>query len=152
MDTATTASGARAAALTVFLALALFVLCLTAIMLLAEEYKSLFSCMEEDKGNCPLSKPVLNPHCGCLGDAPGCHGARFCGGLRSHGRPSFQWSIHDFIFIQLITQHFIQNYEAILLQDLLAISSISSLPLCWMEEHYVLLDKRLFKMYHGFQT
>ncbi len=54
MDTATTASGTGAATFTAFLALAFFVLCLTAIMSLAEEYKSLFSRTEEDKGNCPL--------------------------------------------------------------------------------------------------
>ena len=54
VDTVTTASSAGAAACTAFLALALFVLCLTAIMSLAEEYKSLFSRMEEDKCNCPL--------------------------------------------------------------------------------------------------
>jgi hypothetical protein len=70
VDTATTASGAGAAAFTTFLALTLFVLCLMAIMMLAEEYKSLFSCVEEDKG--------LNPHCGCLGDAPRRRGACFC--------------------------------------------------------------------------
>ncbi len=69
-----------AAAFTAFLVLAFFVLCLTVIMSLAEEYESLFSCTEEDKGNCPLSKPVLNPHCGCLGDNPICHGTHFCGG------------------------------------------------------------------------
>ncbi len=54
MDTATIASGTGAAAFTAFLALVLFVLCLTAIMSLAEEYKSLFSRTEEEKGNCPL--------------------------------------------------------------------------------------------------
>jgi hypothetical protein len=54
VDMATTASGAGAAAFMVFLALALFVLSLMVIMLLPEEYKSLFSCMEEDNGNCPL--------------------------------------------------------------------------------------------------
>jgi hypothetical protein len=43
------------------LALALFVLCLTAIVLLTEEYKSLFSCTEEDKGNCPLLNQFLIP-------------------------------------------------------------------------------------------
>jgi hypothetical protein len=111
---ATTACGARAAAFTVFLALVLFVLCLMAIMLLAEEYESLFSCMEEDKGNCSLLKPVLNPHCGCLGDAPGRHGARFYGERRSYTRPSFQWSIHVTISIRLITHHFIQMHDAIL--------------------------------------
>jgi hypothetical protein len=80
VDTATTASGARAAAFMAFLVLALFVLCLMAIMLLAEEYESLFSCMEEDKGNRPLSKPVLDPHCRCLGDGPIYRGTHFCGG------------------------------------------------------------------------
>jgi hypothetical protein len=79
VDSATTASGAGAVAFTAFLVLALFILCLTAIMLLAEEYKSLFSCMEEDKGDCPLLKPVPDPHCGCLGDATGCCGTCFLG-------------------------------------------------------------------------
>jgi hypothetical protein len=49
-DMATTASGPGAAAFMAFLA----DLCLMAIMSLAEEYKSLSSRMEEDKGNCPL--------------------------------------------------------------------------------------------------
>jgi hypothetical protein len=48
--TATTASGSGAAAFMAFLV----VLCLMAIMSLAEEYESLSSCMEDDKGNCPL--------------------------------------------------------------------------------------------------
>jgi hypothetical protein len=30
-------------------------------MTLAEEYKSLFSCMEEDKGNCPLMNQFSIP-------------------------------------------------------------------------------------------
>jgi hypothetical protein len=59
--TATIASGAVAAAFAVFLALALFVFCLMAIMLLAKEYKSLFSCTKEDKGNGPLSNQFLIP-------------------------------------------------------------------------------------------
>jgi hypothetical protein len=80
---ATTASSARAAAVIAFLALAHFVLCLTVIMLLAEEYESLFSRTEEDKGICSLSKPVLDPHCGCLGDDPICHGTHFRGGAIS---------------------------------------------------------------------
>jgi hypothetical protein len=54
VDTATTTSGAGAAAFTAFLALEFFVLCLTAIISLAKEYKSLFSCMEKDTGNCLL--------------------------------------------------------------------------------------------------
>ena len=54
VGTATTTSSASAAVFTAFLDLALFVLCLMAIMSLAEEYKSLFYCTEEDKGNCPL--------------------------------------------------------------------------------------------------
>jgi hypothetical protein len=61
VDTAPTTRGTRAAAFTVFLALALFVLCLTAILLLAEEYKSLFSCTEKDKGDCPLSNQFMIP-------------------------------------------------------------------------------------------
>jgi hypothetical protein len=50
VDTATTASGTGAAAFMAFLA----VLCLTAIMSLAEECKSLSSRTEEEKGNRPL--------------------------------------------------------------------------------------------------
>jgi hypothetical protein len=61
VDMATTASSARAAASLALLALALFVLCLTAIMLLAEEYESLVSCMEKDKGDCPLSNQFSIP-------------------------------------------------------------------------------------------
>jgi hypothetical protein len=61
VDTATTTSSTGAAAFRAFLALAIFVLCLTAIMSLAEEYKSLFSCTEEDKGNCPLLNQFLIP-------------------------------------------------------------------------------------------
>ncbi len=57
MDTATTDSGAGAAAYMAFLE----VLCLTAIVSLAEEYKSLSSCREEDKGNCPLLNQFLIP-------------------------------------------------------------------------------------------
>jgi hypothetical protein len=82
VDRATTAS-ARAAAFMAFLVLALFALYLTVIMSLAEEYESLLSCTEEDKGNCPLSKPVLDTQCGCLGDNPICHGTHFCGGVIS---------------------------------------------------------------------
>jgi hypothetical protein len=83
VDIATTARGARVAAFTAFLLLALFVLCLMVIILLAEEYESLFSRTEEDKGNCPLSKTVLDPHYGCLGDDPICRGTHFCGGAIS---------------------------------------------------------------------
>jgi hypothetical protein len=61
VDTATTASGARVTAFTAFLVLALFIFCWTAIMLLAEEYKNLFSSMEEEKGNCPLSNQFSIP-------------------------------------------------------------------------------------------
>jgi hypothetical protein len=57
VDTAATASGAGAAAFTAFLV----VFCLTAIMSPAEDYESLSSCMEEDKGNCPLSNQFLIP-------------------------------------------------------------------------------------------
>jgi hypothetical protein len=57
VDTAT----AGDAAFIAFLVLALFVLCLTAITLLAEEYKSLLSHTEEDKGNCPLYNQFLIP-------------------------------------------------------------------------------------------
>jgi hypothetical protein len=83
VDTAITASGARAAAFMAFLVLVLFVLCLTVIMSLAEEYESLFSRTEGDNGNRPLSKPVLNLHCGCLGDDPICRGTHFRGGAIS---------------------------------------------------------------------
>jgi hypothetical protein len=61
LDTATTANGTGAAAFKAFLVLALIVLCLTAIMSLAEEYKSLFPSTEEDKGNCPFLDQFLIP-------------------------------------------------------------------------------------------
>jgi hypothetical protein len=61
----------RGTAFTVFLALALFVLCLTAIMLLAEECMSLFSCTEEDKGDCPLSTQFSIPTVAALMMPPG---------------------------------------------------------------------------------
>jgi hypothetical protein len=54
LDTATTASGGGAAAFAGFLVLALFILCLVAIMSLAEEYKSLSPRTEKDKSNSPL--------------------------------------------------------------------------------------------------
>jgi hypothetical protein len=57
VDTATTTSGAEAAAFMAFLA----VLCLTAIMSLAKEYESLSSHMEVDKGNCSLLNQFLIP-------------------------------------------------------------------------------------------
>jgi hypothetical protein len=57
VDMATNTSGAGATAFTAFLA----VLCLTAIMSLAEEYKSLSSCTEEDKGDFPLLNQFLIP-------------------------------------------------------------------------------------------
>ncbi len=62
VDTATTASGAGAAAFMTFLA----VLCLTAIMSLAEEYESLSSHTEEDKGNRPLLNQFLIPSVAAL--------------------------------------------------------------------------------------
>jgi hypothetical protein len=105
VGTATTASGAGAATFMVSLDLALFVLCLMAIMLLAEENESLFSCMEEYKGNCPLSNKFLIPTVAALVMPPA--------GQRSHRCPSFQWSIHDTISIRLIIYHIIQKHEAI---------------------------------------
>jgi hypothetical protein len=106
VDMATTASGAGAAAFMAFLA----VLCLTAIMSLTEEYESLSSRTEEDKGNCPLLNKFLIP---TLAASVSRRGARFCGGRRFYGCPSFQSSIHDTISIWLITHHIIQKGEAI---------------------------------------
>ncbi len=62
VDMATTASGTEAAAFMEFLA----VLCLMAIMSLAEEYESLSSRMEEDKGNRPLLNQFLIPNVAAL--------------------------------------------------------------------------------------
>jgi hypothetical protein len=118
---ATMASGTRAAAFAAFLVLALFVLCLMASMLLAEEYKSLFFSTEEDKVNFPLLNQFLIP-VAALVMFPVAVG--FCGGQRSHGCPSFQWSIHDTISIRLISHHIIQKHEAI--TSSLAIFSTSS--------------------------
>jgi hypothetical protein len=61
VDTAITTSSTKAAAFMAFLAMALILLCLMASMLLAEEYKSMFSHTEEDKGDCPLSNQFLIP-------------------------------------------------------------------------------------------
>jgi hypothetical protein len=61
VDMATTASSAGATAFVAFLALARFILCLMAIVLLAEEYKSMFPYTEEDKGNCPVLNQFLIP-------------------------------------------------------------------------------------------
>jgi hypothetical protein len=83
-------------------------------MSLAEEYKSLFSPTEKDKGS--SLKLVLNPHCGCLGNAPGCHGAWFHGGWWSHtGALHFNWavSIHDTISKRIITHHTIEAWDNI---------------------------------------
>ncbi len=65
------------------------------------------------QGQLSSLEPALDTHCGCLGDAPGLHGACFHGGWRSHGRPSFQLSIHDTISKRIITHHNIQKHEAI---------------------------------------
>jgi hypothetical protein len=73
VDRATTASGAGAAAFMAFLA----VLCLTAIMSLAEEYESLSSRTEKDKGNRPLMNQFLIP---TVAASVSRRGARFCGG------------------------------------------------------------------------
>jgi hypothetical protein len=109
VDTAITASGARAAAFTVFLALAFFVLCLTAIMSLAEEYKGFFSRMEEDKGNHPLLNQFLIPTVAASVMPLVAMALDFMEGGDLTGA---QLSIHDIISKRIIAHHIIQKYEA----------------------------------------
>jgi hypothetical protein len=104
---ATTSSSAGAAAFKALLVLVLFVLCLTAIMLLFEEYKSLFSHRVEDKRNCPLLNQFFIPTVAASVMPPIAVVLVFVEGRDLTGTPSFQWSIHDTISIQLITHQII---------------------------------------------
>ncbi len=148
VDTATTASGAGAAAFMTFLA----VLCLTAIMSLAEEYKSLFSRMEEDKGNCPLLNQFLIPTVAALAMPPVAVALAFVEGRDFGGALHFNGAFmipYLYSSSPIIIYRSVRQYQ---LQDL-ALSSISSFyKFCWVQEHYVLSEKRSFKIYHGFQT
>jgi hypothetical protein len=152
VDTAITTSGAGAAAFMVFLVLVLFVLCLKGMMSLVEEYESLSFCMEEDKGDCLLLKqfsiftvaalvvPPVAMTLTCV------EGRDVMGALHFNGAFMIPF-IHGSLPIILY-----RNMRQYHLQDL-AISSISSLPqVCWVQENYVLSDKRLFKIHHGLQT
>ncbi len=78
------------------------------------------------QGRLSSLEPALDPHCGCLGNAPGRRGACLCEGRRSHRCPSFQWSICDTISIRLSPIILYISMRQYQLQDL-AISSISSL-------------------------
>jgi hypothetical protein len=152
MDMATTASGAWAAAFTAFLALAIFILCFAAIMLLAEEYKSLSSRMEEDKGKCLLLNQLSIPTVAALVIPPVAlvlafvEGGDLTGILHFNGAfmIPFLYGLLPIILHRSTRQHQLQE---------LAISLISSLPqVCWVQEHNVLLNKRFFKIYHGCQS
>ena len=72
-------------------------------------------------------EPVLDPHWGCLRDAPSRHGARFQGGRISHMRTSFQRSIIIPFLCSLLPIKLYGSMMQYQLQDL-AISSMSSLP------------------------
>jgi hypothetical protein len=124
MDMATTTSGARAATLTAFLALALFILCLTAIMLLADEYKSLFSCMEIDKGNSPLFNQISIPVVALVMPPVAVvltfmEGGDLTGALHFNGAfmTSFLYGLIPIILYRSVRQYHLQD---------LAISTISS--------------------------
>jgi hypothetical protein len=117
MDTATTASSTGAAVFTAFLALAIFVLCLTTIVLLAEEYKSLFSHTEKDKGNSLLSKPDPIPTVTALVLPPVAVALAFVEGRDLTGALHFNGAFM-IPFIWLINHHFIQKHEAILVSRL----------------------------------
>jgi hypothetical protein len=120
MDTATTTSGTGAAAFTAFLA----VLCLTAIMSLAEEYKSLSSCTEEDKGDCCLLNQFLIPTVAALVMTPvamalACmEGGNLMGALHFNGALMIPFL---YGLLPIILYRSVRQYQ---LQDL-AISSIS---------------------------
>ncbi len=121
VDTATTASGARAAAFTAFLG----VLSLMAIMSLTEEYESLSSHMEEDKGNCPLLNQFSIPTVAAsvmppVAMALACvEGRDFTGALHFNGA-----FMIPFLYglLPIILSRSMRRYQ---LQDL-ALSSISS--------------------------
>jgi hypothetical protein len=127
VDTATTTSGARAAAFIEFLTLELFVLCLTAIILLAEEFKSLFSCTEEDKGNCPLLNQISIPTVAALVMPPVAMALAFVEGRDLLGALHFNEALMMPFLYGLLPIIFYRSVRQYWLQDL-AISSISSSP------------------------
>jgi hypothetical protein len=145
VDTATTSSVARAAAFMAFLALALFVLCLTTIMLLAEEYKSYFSCTEEDKGNHPLLNQFSIP-VAALAMPPVAVALTFMEGGDLTGALHFNQAFMNHLYMDYYPSYYKKSMRQYPLQNL-AISSISSFyKFCWVQEHYVLSDKRSFKI------
>jgi hypothetical protein len=121
-------------------------------MLLAELYKSMISCMEEDKGDCPLSNQFLIPTVAALVMPPVAVALAFVEGGDLMGALHFNGAFMvPFLYclLPIILYRSIRQYQ---LQDL-AISSMSSLPQFLLgAKTYVLSDKRLFKIYHGFQT
>jgi hypothetical protein len=153
VDTATTTSGTWTAAFTAFLALALYVLCLTGIMLLAEEYKSLSSCTKEDKGNCLLSNQFLIPTVAALVMPPAAVALALVEGGDLMGALHFN---EDFMIpflyglLPIIYHKDGRGHSS--LETWLSLQYAACHKFCCVQEHYVLLDKRLFKKYHGFQT
>jgi hypothetical protein len=127
VDTATTARGTRADAFMAFLVLALFVLCLTAIMLLAEEFQSLFSQVEEDKGNCPLSNQFSIPTVAALVMPPIAVALAFVEGRDLMGALHFNGAFMIPFLYGLLTIILYRSLMQYQLHDL-AISSISRLP------------------------
>jgi hypothetical protein len=147
VDTATTARGAGAAAFTAFLA----VLCLMDIMSLAEEYESLSSRMEEDKGDCPLLNQLLIPTVAALLMPPVAVALTFMEGKNLTGTLHFNGAFMIPFLYSILP---ITLYESVMqyqLQDL-AISSIRSfLQILLGAGALCALGKRSFKVYHSFQ-
>jgi hypothetical protein len=120
-------------------------------MLLAEDCKSLYSRTEEDKGNCPLSNQFSIPTVAALVMPPVALALTFVEGGDLTGALHFNGAFMiPFLYglLPIILYRSMRQYQ---LQDL-AISSIRILPqILFVREHYVLWDKRSFKIYHGFQ-
>jgi hypothetical protein len=139
VDMATTASGTEADAFTAFLA----VLCLTAIMSLAEEYESLSFCTEEDKGNCPLSNQFSIPTVVALVMPPVAVALTYVYGWDLTGALHFNGAFMIPILYGLLPILLYRSVRQYQLQDL-AISPISSyLQVFWMQEHLCALRKEI---------
>jgi hypothetical protein len=136
------------------LALVLFVFCLTAIMLLAEECKSLSFHLEEEKDDCHLSNQFLIPTVAASVMPLGAIALTFVEGRVLTGALHFNGAFMiPFLYglSSIIIHRSMRQYQ---LQDL-AISTISILPpqvLLGAETCYALLDKKLSKICHGLQT
>jgi hypothetical protein len=127
MDTATTASGAGAAAFTEFLALAFFLLCLMAIIFTGWRIQKLVLPHGGGQGQLSSFEPVLDPHCGCLVMPLVAMVLAFMEGGDLMGAHHFNWAFMiPFLKGSLPIMLYRSTRQYQLLD--LAVSSISSLP------------------------